>query len=362
MLMPRIAAFLLVAGSLLAAQIKTAPTPPPLLPDSFNGWQKAKDPAHGTSAQAADAANATFLAESGFADFESAAYTRDGRTIQVKGLRFADATGAYAAFTHYRQPAMAKENFCDAAASEQPRVIFFCKNVFVDATYDKITAMTSAELRALAATIPTLTGPAAQPPLLPLYLPESVRRQGRFSLGRAGYDASDPAMPSAVVDFSRTSEVVVARFRSDAGLATATLLRFPTPAIATQEQAKIDAWSKTRETHPDPERLDTANSKRTGPLVALVTGNISDVEARELLERINYDATISWTEPTGLEPKNNIGGIVYNATLLAIIIFLFAVVVGFVFGGFRALLRKLFPNRFHDPAEGGDFISLDIDR
>jgi hypothetical protein len=357
----RILVWLLLAAPVAMAQSK-AVSPAPLLPESFNGWKKTRPAVRITSSQGFDSSQAAFLAESGFADAETATYERDGRRIQVKGARFNDASGAYAAFTHYRHPAMAPETFCDAAASEQPRVIILCKNIFLDATYDKVTAMTATELRGLAASLPVLDGPAAQLPLLPLYLPEKVRRQAQYSLGRAGYETPDAAVPAAVIGFDRLSEVVVARFRSEAGVATATLFRFPTPAIATQELAKVEAWSRSRETHPDPERLDTAHSKRSGPLVAVVSGNISDVEARELLGRINYDATISWTEPTGLEARNNIGGIVYNATLLAVIIFLFTVVVGFIFGGFKIVLRKLFPSRFHEPAEGEDFISLKIER
>jgi hypothetical protein len=357
----RIVLWLLLAVSPAAAQSRTAP-PPGLLPDTFHGWKKAGVAVRSTSPQAFDGDRTAFLAESGFIESESAVYERDGRRIQVKGARFQDASGAYAAYTHYRHPAMATESFCDAAASEQPRVIILCRNIFLDATYDKVTAMTATELRGLTSSLPVTDGPAAQLPLLPLYLPEPVRRQAQFSLGRAGYEASDATVPAAVMGFDRLSEVVVARFRSDAGVATATLFRFPTPAIATQELAKVEGWSRTRETHPDPERLDTAHSRRSGPLVAVVSGNISDVEARELLERINYDATVSWTEPTGLEARNNIGGIVYNATLLAVIIFLFTVIVGFIFGGFKVVLRKLFPNRFHEPAEGEDFISLKIER
>ena len=47
--------------------------------------------------------------------------------------------------------------------------------------------------------------------------------------------------------------------------------------------------------------------------------------------------------------------------VLAIIIFGFAVIGGLVFGGFRILLRKLFPNRFADPTEDREFIRLNIE-
>ncbi len=54
----------------------------------------------------ADSAYPAVLKEYGFADSETATYTRDdGRKLTIKAAQFKDATGAYGAFTFYRQPA-----------------------------------------------------------------------------------------------------------------------------------------------------------------------------------------------------------------------------------------------------------------
>ena len=78
------------------------------------------------------------------------------------------------------------------------------------------------------------------------------------------------------------------------------------------------------------------------------------------MENINFEADVSWTEPTFQHPRDNIGSLVYAAILLAIIIFAVTVVAGVIFGGFRVALRKLFPNRFPDPEEEGELIRLKL--
>ena len=101
------------------------------------------------------------LKEYGFADSETAIYTRDdGRKLTIKAARFNDATGAYGAFTFYRQPAMQTEQIGTKAASANDRILFFRSNVLVDANFDRITEMSAAELRELAGMLPSASGTA----------------------------------------------------------------------------------------------------------------------------------------------------------------------------------------------------------
>src|SRR5512141_107368 len=82
-----------------------------ILPPQFAGWQQSGTPKLSTDPATADPTNAALLKEFGFTDFESATYTRDGgRKLSVKAARFADASGAYGAFTYYRSAEMLKED------------------------------------------------------------------------------------------------------------------------------------------------------------------------------------------------------------------------------------------------------------
>jgi hypothetical protein len=165
-----------------------------------------------------------------------------------------------------------------------------------------------------------------------------------------------------LLDFSRSPEILTTKIPAIDGSATITVVQYPTPAIATQQLKKVEEWAKARVPQVPANVRDTTLARRSGPLLAVVTGDIAIAEASDVVSKINYEADVNWTEPTFQHPKDNIGGIVYTSVLLAIIIFGATVVVGIVFGGFRVALRKLFPGRFPDPAEHGELIRLKIDQ
>src|SRR5713226_4555551 len=158
----------------------------PILPKQFAGWQisgsvqPSKDPA------AADPVNAALLKEYGFSDFESATYARDdGRKLTLKAARFGDASGAYGAFTYYKMPQMLTEKIGDQGASLNERVLFYRGNVLVDAVFDKLTAMSAAELRELAGLLPLPPGSTRNLPGLPAYLPHPgyVKNTAKYVVG-----------------------------------------------------------------------------------------------------------------------------------------------------------------------------------
>ena len=99
----------------------------------------------------------------------------DGRTLTIKAARFKDATGAYGAFTFYRDPAMKVERIGTKSASANERILFFRSNVLVDAKFDRVTGMSAAELRELAGMLPEAPATAANLPNLPEYLPKQRR-------------------------------------------------------------------------------------------------------------------------------------------------------------------------------------------
>src|SRR5438876_4364498 len=106
--------FLILLAALAApvsAQKKEAPTPAPpasVLPADFSGWHKV--PQRGVLLAGSDP---KILNEYGVKTMEAAQYERGDRKIMVKAFGFADATGAYGAFTFYRTSEMATEKFCD---------------------------------------------------------------------------------------------------------------------------------------------------------------------------------------------------------------------------------------------------------
>jgi hypothetical protein len=316
-----------------------------LLPKIFAGWEMTGAAEISKDAATADPTNAAVLKEYGLTDYAAATYTRPGRKMTVKAIRFKDASGAYGAYTFYKLPEMLNEKFGDQGSSLNERVLFYRGNILVEAHLDKVTVMSAAELRELAGDLPLATGQALGLPTLPTYLPRQsyVTNSAKYVLGPAGLAAVQAPLGADLVDFSKDAEVVLGKYNTSAGAATLMVLSYPTPQIAAERLRAIES------SHPTAaEGGDQFLTKRTGPMLVLLTGKISVSEGKSLLASVNYDPQVTWNQRTGLNPKDNIGNLIINNFLLIGVLFLFAIVLGVAFGAFRLLIKRLFPDRVFD--------------
>ena len=354
---------LLTIGALalmLASCALAVDKPASLLPDVFAGWHKGD--AHGSSDPSeADPAHGPLLKEYGFTGYETATYDRPGRKLNIKAARFSDTSGAYGAFTFYKRADMQTETIGEQAASENNHLILYRRNILVDADFDRGTAMSAAELRELAKALPVAAGEASKPPALPLYLPKQayIRHSARYVLGPVGLDSVGAALSPQLVDFGKGAEVVLGKYSTSQGVATLTLISYPTPAIAGERLRAIQAANNEASssgTLPSRE----PNVKRSGPLLALVTGDISSKEAKSLLAAVNYEADVTWNEATSLSKRDNIGNLIVNVFVLIGIVLLFALTLGVMFGGVRVVLKRIFPDRFFDRPEDVEIIRLNL--
>src|ERR1700740_1032375 len=107
--------------------------PTAILPPQFAGWQRQGSAETSTNPTSADPTNAAVLKEYRFTDFAASTYTRDdGRTLKIRAARFADASGAFGAYTFYLQPEMTREQIGDQGASLGQRVLFYRGSILVD--------------------------------------------------------------------------------------------------------------------------------------------------------------------------------------------------------------------------------------
>src|SRR5438874_4085955 len=195
---------LLAASAAVAFADEAAHAAAPILPEQFAGWRIAGQAHVSKDAAVADSINSALLKEYGFSDFESGTYLRDdGRKLSVKAARFADASGAYGAFTYYKMPQMLKETIPDQGASLNQRVLFYRGNVLVDAVFEKLSAMSAAELRELASVLPQPSD-AGKLPGLPAYLPHQsyIKNTAKYIVGPAALDKIGGPIPAQMVDFS----------------------------------------------------------------------------------------------------------------------------------------------------------------
>lgn len=349
----RLLACVLLATASAGARSKpeAAPTPPPLLPVTFSAWQQVGTPQRSDSPAAADAGNAAVLQECGFQRFAAANYTRDDGKLALRAMQFEDASGAFSAFTFYRHPNMLPESIGAGAAYDGAHILFWSGNLLVDATFNHLTAMSASELRDLAQQLPRPVGSAAILPNLDGYLPawHLQRSSLRYALGPQTYALGGGALPPTLVDFARGAEVVTAQYEAADGAGLLTLVGYPTPQIAMDRERAMQSYLKAGNTAQSnwSQALVSSNAaalqvRRSGPLVAVTAGDFSAAEAQDVLGHLHYEANVTWNDPKGyISDASKLGRLIVGIFTLVGILAGTAMLIGFFFGGGRALLRRL---------------------
>ena len=75
---------------------------------------------------------------------------------------------------------------------------------------------------------------------------------------------------------------------------------------------------------------------------------------------MNYEANVTWNENTSFDQNKDLGTLLVNIVLLCFILGAMAIVAGVAFGGFRILMKRLFPDKVFDRPEQMEFISLHL--
>lgn len=322
--------------------------PAPFLPEAFEGWVISGTPKIVISAAEADATNAAALNEYGFAHGELATYKLQDDTLTIRALRFGDTSGAYGAYTFYRQNGWPKVEIGSGAASDHNRVVFWAGDTVIDANFSRIGPMSAGELRELARQLPHPVGNKAIAPPILFSLPQASlsKQTTHYALGPAGYAGSGGVLPPDLVGFDRDAETVTANYALQSGAATLTLIEYPTPQIAEAQEGRIRAYIKAgnKAQPPWPKPLvdsDQASLEvlRSGPLVALVSGDAIPDESHRLLETVHYAADLtSIPQPVESEVAKT-GRLLVGIVQLVLIGSLAAILLGLFLGGGRALYR-----------------------
>jgi hypothetical protein len=324
------------------------PSPSALLPDVLDGWVEAAPPTALTDAALADAANAAALKEYDYTGGASVTYKREGETLSVRALRFEDASGAYGAYSFYRQNGWAKEDIGSGATSNHNRVLFWKGDTVVDATYSHIGPMSAGEMRELARHVPNPPGTKALMPPILANLPQGSLdgQTTHYAEGPAGYAGSGGVLPPDLVGFDRGAEAVTANYSLSSGPATLTIIDYPTPQMAEAQEPRIRAYLKagSKAQPPWPQPLVNSDQaslevRRSGPLVAIVSGDAIPNESHRLLEMVHFEADLTAIpQPTESEVGKT-AQLLAGIAALVIVGGSAALLLGFFLGGGRALYR-----------------------
>jgi hypothetical protein len=327
----------------------TVSLPRSLLPDSFAGWVADAKPKPLSDAATADSANAAALNEYGFQNGVEIIYKRDDEMLTVRALRFGDLSGAYGAYSFYRGNGWPKEDIGNGAASNRNRVIFWQGSTVIDATFSRVSPMSGSELRELATQLPAAQGAKALAPPVLGDLPQKWLdgQTTHYAMGPAGYAGSGGVLPPDLVGFDRGAEVVTASYSLTSGPAVLTLIDYPTPQLAIARENKIREYIKAGSkaqpafskplTDSDQASLEV---RRSGPVVALVSGDAIPDESHKLIGSVHYESEFVSIPQPGESEVSKTGKLLLGIAQLVIIGSVTALLLGFFLGGGRALYRK----------------------
>jgi hypothetical protein len=331
-----------------ATQVELPLSPQSLLPEDFDGWVTTGPIEALTSAAQADTANAAALGEYGFEFGALASYKREGETLTLRALHFEDASGAYGAYTFYRPTGWPRTEIGAGAASDKNRVIFWRGDTVVDATFSHAGPMSVGEMREVAARLPVPTGSKALAPPILVFLPQAALtpQTTHYAEGPAGYAGAGGVLPPGIAGFDRGAEAITANYALQSGPATLSIFEYPTPQIARMEEDAIRAYIKAgaQAQPPWPKPLTDSDAaslevRRSGVLVALVSGDAIPDESHRLIESVHYEADLTQIPQPVESEISRTSKLLFGIAALVTVGGLAALLLGFFLGGGRALYR-----------------------
>jgi hypothetical protein len=75
---------------------------------------------------------------------------------------------------------------------------------------------------------------------------------------------------------------------------------------------------------------------------------------------VNWRATVTWNSPAANSEVRDLYKLILNIVVLCAILATLAIIAGVAFGGFRILMKRLYPDKVFDRPEQMEFISLHL--
>jgi len=175
-----------------------------------------------------------------------------------------------------------------------------------------------------------------------------VPESEKYIVDPAGLDAN-LGLDGSTLGFDDDVEIATGRYRVNGKAAALVLLVYPTQQIAKKH---TDAWEAAS---PD----DQAFRKRVGPLVAMVRETRDAHVAKQILNSVGYESSVTWNQP---RPDVSLKEVILTIFTFIGIALLFTLVAGISFGGLRIFVKARYPDRVFDRSEDMEIIQLRLDQ
>jgi len=360
--MRRILLGCVVAGVLCALGVAADA---PLLPDQFGQWQ-AEAPAKMLRAQDLSAGWAKWpngervLAEAGVSRIEQRAYKNGADEITLRAFVLRDPSSAFELYTFLLAPGLKDSGLGGDSAGSDHDARFQVGNIVVQAEISP-----NAKAQGLEELLTALQAKADQTPLPPVknYLPERGRTFGseKYALGPEGFRSAMSSLGQEAskeltdaVGFQNGAEAMLANYHGAHGAGVLVLLDYPTPQLAEQhlhhlEQALPDALKKAGVT-----------VERKASLLSLVFAATSAEYSRAMRDAVNYETQVTWNERGQKATEPPIMLMMYKIFLFTGLFLGVATGIGIAFGGFRVIIKRLFPGKVFDRPENIEVLQLGL--
>ena len=337
----------------------------PLLPNQFGQWQ-AEAPAKSLRAQDLGPAWAKWpngervLAEAGLNRIEQRAYRNGADEVTLRAFVLRDPSNAFELYTFLLKPGMKDFGLgADSAAGEND-ARFLVGNIVVLA---EIPANIKADgLRELLTALQAKADPTPLPPVKN-YLPERGRTFGseKYALGAEGFHAAMSSLGQDVskeladaVGFQNGAEAMLANYHGAHGGGVLVLLDYPTPQLAEQHLHHLE------QALPEAAKRAGVSVERKASLLSLVFAASSAEYARAMRDAVNYETQVTWNERGQKATDPPIMLVMYKIFLFTGLFLGVATGIGIAFGGFRVIIKRLFPGKVFDRPEDIEVLQLGL--
>jgi uncharacterized protein DUF6599 len=359
-------------GAVFSLPCSAADARQPVLPQRFGAWKLAGSQEISVAGlSAALGENFPILVESGLIGAQRGTFARTGAgpsSMDATLYRFRDANGVYAAYTFLRTADMSSSDLTEKSAVSRERILAVIGGTLLDLSGPGAASL--ADLKALV-TIIEQQMPRGIYPTLWQYLPGQgfERTSDHYLLGEAALGRVFPLDNSDWLGLAQGAEAESARYHIGNQTLTLLLAVYPTPQIARQKLEEFETRFGMKPVAPqegDPQAAAGPDSRspifaeRRGLMLTIVAGARDARAARALFDRVDYQTSVTWNEPSWEAKEPPFLVMIVNILIGTCLLLLYAFIAGLLFAGIRLLVKWIAPGRFFDRDESVELLQLGL--
>lgn len=326
-----------------------------LLPHKLGSWTASPNTTSETSPLPPGVAKETGYSE------ETRDYTSGDKSIHVSLQKYRDPTSAYEGYTAQLNPGLQPSSLAITSAVSRGKYILALVGNYI-LKVEKPTDVSATDLRDLITPVDEIADKSPYPPIAN-YLPDAGMIEGtqKYALGPEGFkNALEAAQLDGYlnlakeVGFESGAEAMVANYRHGQDAGTLVTIIYPTPQLAEQHLHHLESVLPAGAAN-----AGTKVERRTA-LLSLVLSPSSPEFAAALRKSVNYETQVVWNEPTHSltdPPWVSVLKTIFMGTFVFCGV---ALGLGIAFGGFRIIVKRLFPGKVFDRPDSLEVLQLGL--